>query len=309
MGLFSGKNKQNVEDRYHGLCVTSEDLIVQQKYLPYLALRPNKLTSNQAGDVKSAFKGRGMEFEEVRAYNFGDDIRDIDWRVTARKDEPYTKVFNEEKDREIIVLLDFSASMVFGTKNELKSVSAAKIAALIGWLAIRNKDRFGLLLFDGAEAVYYKPQNNMAHLMSVFNQISLKSREILNSAKIGDLSKALDLLQYHQKGRGTIFILSDFYNFNQEKFKKIAALSKRHQVYCLNIFDVLEEIAPEDGIYAAAYLNEKTVFDTSSNAFKTAYRQHFADNRSALQQNCQKFHCRYMEIRTDQPYIKQLSLI
>ena len=306
---FSAKNKQNENDKLRGLCVTTEDLIVQQKYVPYLSLKPNKLTSNRAGDVKSAFKGRGMEFEEVRAYNLSDDIRDIDWRVTARKDEPYTKVFNEEKDREIIVLLDLSASMVFGTKNELKSVTACKIAALIGWLAVRNKDRFGLLLFDGAEAAYYKAQSNLANLMSIFNRVALKSEEVLGNSEIGDMGKALDLLQYHQKGQGTIFILSDFHDFNQDKFKKIAALSKRNQIYCLNIFDVLEELAPEDGVYAAAYNNEKTVFDTSSGIFKNAYRQQFADNRAVLQKNCQKFHCKYMEIRTDQPYIKQLSLI
>lgn len=305
---FTAKNNQNNEEKYRGLRATVEDLIAQQKYVPYLALSPNKLTSNRAGDVKSAFKGRGMEFEEVRAYNLSDDIRDIDWRVTARKDEPYTKVFNEEKDREIVVLLDLSATMIFGTKNELKSVTACKIAALIGWLAIRNKDRFGMVIFDGKDAFYYKAQSNFAHLMSVFNKISQKSAEVLDSVESGDISKAFDLLQYHQKGRGTIFILSDFYDFNQEKIKKLSALGKRNQIYCLNIFDVLEDFAPQDGIYAAAYKTERTIFDTSSAEFKNAYRQYFAEKRDFLKSTCRKLHCNYMEIRTDIPYIKQLSL-
>ena len=128
-----------LKNENQGLSVTVEELIAQQQYLPYLTYKQNKMTSNQAGGVKSTFKGRGMEFEEVRAYIFGDDVRDIDWRVTARKAEPYTKVFNEEKDREIIVVLDLSASMVFGTKHELKSVTAAKITAMIGWLTIRHQ--------------------------------------------------------------------------------------------------------------------------------------------------------------------------
>lgn len=309
MAWFGGKKEQTVEDKYKGLAVSVEDLIAQQRYLPYLALQPNKLTSNRAGEVKSAFKGRGMEFEEVRAYNFSDDIRDIDWRVTARKSEPYTKVFNEEKDREIVVFLDLSASMVFGTKNELKSVTASKLAALIGWLTVRNKDRFGLLIYDGMKTTYFKPQNNFANLMYVFNQIALKSHEVLQNGTLGDMSEALDELQYHQKGKGTIFILSDFYHIDTEKFKKIAVLARKHQIYCINIFDILEETAPQDGTYAAQYKESKLVFDTSSDNFKNLYRQYFYQNRENIKKNCQKFLCKYMEIRTDMPIFKQLSQI
>ena len=168
--LFFRKNEKQKEK--NGLTVTIPELIAQQQYLPYLSRRHNFLTSNQAGDVKSAFKGRGIELEEVRAYNFGDDIRDIDWRVTARKSEPFTKVYAEEKDRIITVVLDLSASMIFGTRHELKSVTAAKIAALLGWLAVRNKDRFGFVIFDGKNVNYFKPQNNLKNLMAVFNKIA-----------------------------------------------------------------------------------------------------------------------------------------
>ena len=309
MAWFGGKYEQNLSSKYKGLAVETQDLIAQQKYLPYLSVHPNKLTSNRAGEVRSAFKGRGMELEEVRAYNFGDDIRDIDWRVTARKSEPYTKVFNEEKDREIVVFLDLSASMIFGTKNELKSVTASKLAALIGWLTVRNKDRFGLLIYDGKKTTYFKPQNNFANLMYIFNQIALKSHEVLQNSTIGDISEALDELQYHQKGKGTVFIVSDFYHVDTEKFKKIAVLARKHRIYCINIFDVLEEAAPQNGIYAAQYQSNKLVFDTSSDNFKSLYRQYFYQNRENIKKNCQKFSCKYMEIRTDMPIFKQLSQI
>ncbi|MBR1600748.1 MAG: DUF58 domain-containing protein [Alphaproteobacteria bacterium] len=309
MGWFSKNSVQNVNSKLRGLTVSVDELIDQQRYLPYLALHPNKLTSNRAGDVKSAFKGRGMEFEEVRAYNFSDDIRDIDWRVTARKSEPYTKIFNEEKDREIVVFLDLSATMVFGTRNELKSVTAAKLASLIGWLAVRNKDRFGLLIYDGKQTTYFKPQNNVADLMYMFNQISIKSYEILQNSTLGDMSEAFDVLQYNQKGKGTIFILSDFYHIDTEKFKKIAVLARKHQVYCVNIFDILEEIAPQNGTYAVQYNDSKLVFDTSADDFKVQYRQYFQNNRDNIKKNCQKFLCKYLEIRTDVPIFKQLSQI
>ena len=120
----------------NGLSVSLEELMNMRRYLAYIKGKKRKQTfSCQAGDIKSAFKGRGMEFEEIRAYNYGDDVRDIDWRVTARKEIPYTKLYAEEKDHQIYVWLDLSASMLFGSKKELKSVSASKIAALLGWLA------------------------------------------------------------------------------------------------------------------------------------------------------------------------------
>lgn len=308
MKLFSLTNSDKKEDEGKGLFVSVDELIEQQKYLPYLSLNSNKLTSNQAGDVKSAFKGRGMELEEVREYTFGDNVRDIDWRVTARRQEPYTKIFNEEKDREMTVLLDFSASMVFGTKKELKSVTAAKMAALIGWLTIHNKDRFGLLLFNGQTTTYFRPQNNISNLMNVFNHMAAETQNILTQSHIGDVSEALKVLEYGRKGQGTLFILSDFYNFSAEKFKKIAALSKRLKIYCLNIFDLIEELPPEAGVYAAQYGDDKIIFDSGKDDFRRIYREHFLNQREILKKNCQKFMCRYLEIRTDVPIFRQLAL-
>ena len=305
---FFGWNLQATkkQDELKGLAVSVNELIEQQRYVPYFSMSENMMTSDRAGDVKSVFKGRGMEFEEVRTYNFGDDIRDIDWRVTARKAEPYTKLFREEKDREIVVLLDLSSSMVFGTKGELKSVAAAKLAALIGWMTLKNKDRFGLLLFDGKDTTYYKPQNNQKSLMMLFQVIADKSKQILRENYDGDLSAALKMFELSHKGQGTFFVLSDFYNISDKFFKNIAALSRQHRVYCWRIFDIFEDIAPSDGVYAAQNGEQKVVFDTSSEAFKTEYRQHFALQRQNFQINCQKFFCRYLEIRTDSPIFKQL---
>ena len=306
MLFFKKDKKQNDKT---GLAVTVPELIEQQCYLPYLQQRQNFLTSAQAGNVKSAFKGRGIELEEVRTYNFGDDIRDIDWRITARKSEPFTKVYAEEKDRVINVLLDLSATMVFGTKKELKSVTASKIAALLGWLSVRNKDRFGILIFDGKNSYYFKPQSSVKNLMAIFNKIAEVGDDILNNASSGDLSSALKTLKYHQKGQGTIFILSDFHNFGSEQFKNLAALAKNNKVYCVNIFDKLEENAPPKGDYAAVYKGEELVFSSASKAFSSDYQQYFAQNRENIRRNCQKFLCKYIEIRTYIPIFKQLRLM
>lgn len=308
MGFFSLYHRLKSENAdQKGLFVTPEELIDQQQYLSYLNFHSQK-TSYRAGDVKSVFKGRGIEFEEVRSYNFGDDVRDIDWRVTARKSEPYTKIFSEEKDREIIVILDLSSSMIFGTKKELKSVTACKITALLGWMTIHNKDRFGLLIFDGKNSIYLKPQNDVKSLIFAFGKISDMSQKVLQKSYDNDISEALKVIQYHHKGQGVCFILSDFYHIGKEQFKKIAILSEKYEIYCLNIFDVIEETAPLNGIYAAEFNNDKIIFDTHNENFRENYRRYFIDQRLLLKQNCQKFFCKYMEIRTDMPIFKQLSI-
>ncbi len=302
-------NKEKKQKTNEGLSVSVQELIAQQRYLPYLNLQKKLLTSNRAGDVKSAFKGRGMELEEVRSYNFGDDVRDIDWRITARKAEPYTKVYAEEKDRVITVVLDMSASMVFGTKNELKTVTASKISALLGWLSLKNKDRFGILIYDGKNSSYFKPQSSHAGLMAVFNKIAQTSEQVLQDSVEGNLADALQQLQFHQKGQGTIFVLSDFYRFDNDKFKNLATLAKRNIIYCIDIFDVLEEVAPISGVYKAEYNGVKTTFDSTSDKFKREYQQYFAQQRENIRKNCQKFSCKYIEIRTDVPIFKQLRVI
>ena len=147
------------------LAADFKQMALMRRYVPYLRDFKLNQTSLQAGDSRSAFKGRGIEFEEVRAYNYGDDVRDIDWRVTARKNQPFTKLYNEEKDREVYIWLDLSAKMRFGTKHELKSVTAAKTAALIAWYALENKDRVGMAVFDGNKTLIFEPKRTVDNLL------------------------------------------------------------------------------------------------------------------------------------------------
>ncbi len=309
---FKKKNENN-NNKLKGLCVTVEDLVSLKKYLPYIRQHHNNITSYQAGDIHSAFKGRGMELEEVRAYGYGDDVRDIDWRVTARKGNVYTKIFAEEKDREVYAILDLSPHMLFGTKKELKSVSAAKLAALLGWQSIVNKDRFGLLLFNGYETRFFKPQNNQRNLMAVFKAIAQASREILqlnNQAEdVRDLSAPLQFLQYNLKSKAQIFIISSFGNISDSTKKIVATLSHRCRVYCVNIYDILEDTAPEDGEYAAAYDGKKLIFNTVSDNFKKTYASYFAEKRKNMETFCKQWGGHYLDIRTDRPLYRQLKIV
>ena len=305
------KKEKTVSQPLNGLYAPLDELIEQKKYLPYLKRRNNTFTSEQAGDIRSAFKGRGMEFEEVRLYGFGDDVRDIDWRVTARLGNTYTKVFSEEKDREVYVVLDLSPYMVFGTKKELKSVSASKLTALLGWESVANKDRFGLLLYDGKDTRLFKPQNNQKALMSILKNISQTSKNILDKKEASktnaDIAEPLKYLQYSIKSRAMVFVISDFKNFSENAYKSLVALTKKCKVYCVNVYDYIEEVPPISGEYIAQYGEDKIKFNTSPLVFKDTYYQYFAKKRKTLEDFCKKFGCEYINIRTDKSLHKQLN--
>lgn len=309
------KRKLKTEDKLKGLCVRMDELVSLKKYLPYIRRRHNNITSYQAGDIRSAFKGRGMELEEVRAYGYGDDVRDIDWRVTARKGDVYTKVFAEEKDREVYAVLDLSPYMVFGTKKELKSVSAAKLAALLGWQSLLNKDRFGLILFDGKNSRFFKPQNNQRNLMAIFKAIADASMATLQEPtetgedNISDLSVPLQFLQYNLKSKAQIFIISNYNHISDDTKKTVVALNRRCRVYCVNVYDLLEETAPEDGEYSAEYEGQKLIFNTFSPDFKKAYAEYFAEKRKNMEDFCRRLGCHYINIRTDRPLYNQLKIL
>lgn len=304
-------NPVPAENGGNGIFVSLDELIEQRQYVAYLRqLSQVKTLSNMAGDVKSAFKGRGMELEEIRSYAYGDDVRDIDWRVTARKEQPFTKLYAEERDREIYVLLDMSPHMVFGTRHELKSVAAAKIAALLGWMSLENKDRFGCLVYDGWENLLFKPQNNRANMMVLLKKISEISQKILHPQLAQDKSfeNAVQLLQQSIKSQAVVFVISDFNDFDDKMKKSLAALSKKARVYALNVFDVLEEFPPKAGEYMAEDQGERLIFDTSSKYFQKEYRAYFKNKRRKINEFCRKFSIRYVEIRTDIPLHKQLKI-
>ena len=293
-----------------GLFVSLEELIEQRRYVGYLRrLTPNLSISDQAGDIKSAFKGRGIELEEIRNYTYGDDVRDMDWRVTARKGTPYTRLYAEEKDREIYVALDLSSYMVFGTKKQLKSVSAAKIAGLFGWLALENKDRFGCLIYDGMQNWLFKPKNHQANLVAIFKKLSETTQRILQGqASKGSFAAQLRILQQQIKSRACVFVVSDF-NFATEELKKsLAGLVKKADVYLINVYDVLEEIAPKAGEYMVEENGQKLVFNSTSKNFQKAYKAHFELKRHAIKKFASRFGCKYIEVRGDIELYKQLKL-
>lgn len=290
------------------LAADFKQMALMRRYVPYLRDFKLNQTSLQAGDSRSAFKGRGIEFEEVRAYNYGDDVRDIDWRVTARKNQPFTKLYNEEKDREVYIWLDLSAKMRFGTKHELKSVTAAKTAALIAWYALENKDRVGMAVFDGNKTLIFEPKRTVDNLFAVFKQIEkIAAESLYKTNESGSAIKSLKLLQQKAKHRAIVFVVGSFTDMEAESSALLSAFARNHELYLINVFDELEDKAPPAGEYLAQYHNQKQLLAVSGKAFAEDYRQYFAEKRQKIKKFCAKINCRYREVRADLPIYKQIK--
>lgn len=296
----------------NGLFVGLDELMNMRKYATYLQQGKKKKTySNQVGDVKSAFKGRGIEMDEIREYQFGDDVRDIDWRVTARKEKPYTKLYTEERDREIFVWLDLSAIMLFGSSVELKSVTASKIAALIGWIALNNKDRFGCVIFDGEKSWVFKPKNDRAYLGAIFNKISEVSQNILQQEQNSEEEriKSLKLLQANVKNRANVFVISSFIYLSDEYDKLWSSLAKKTGLFMINVFDKLEEKAPLSGQYMVEYDGDKLLLDTSSKSYKKSYAEYFAAKLKQKEMFCRKMSCNFINFSSGMSFVGDLKIL
>lgn len=296
----------------NGLFVETVELMNMRKYATYLQQGKNKKTySNQVGDVKSAFKGRGVEMDEIREYQFGDDVRDIDWRVTARKEKPYTKLYIEERDREVYVWLDLSAIMLFGSNIELKSVTASKVAAFIGWIALNNKDRFGCVIFDGKKSWVFKPKNDRAYLGAIFNKISDVSKNILeqNQNSEDERVKSLKLLRTNVKNRANVFVISSFVYLGDEYNKIWTSLAKKTGLFMINVFDKLEEKAPLSGQYMVEYNGEKLLIDTSSKTYKKNYADYFSSKLKQKEIFCHKMSCNFINFSAGMSFIGDLKIL
>jgi uncharacterized protein (DUF58 family) len=204
--------------------------------------------------------------------------------------------------------------MLFGTKKELKSVTASKISALLGWQSMENKDRFGLILFDGENTMVFRPQSNQKNFMAILKAISEKSQSVIKQTKdkltqIKDISEPLKFLQFNIKSRAMVFIISDFKNTNENVLKSITALTKRCKIYCINVYDYIEEVSPSNGEYMAEYNGEKIIFNTSSDVFKATYFRYFQKKRKEMEDFCKRFKCSYINIRTDKHIYNQLKIL
>lgn len=268
-----------------------------------IEIKTRRLTNNIfGGEYHSAFKGRGMTFSEVRNYQFGDDVRTIDWNVTARYNEPFVKVFEEERELTLMLLVDVSGSEFFGTDNVLKKNIVTEISATLAFSALQNNDKVGLILFSDEVELYIPPSKGKTHVLRIIRELI----EFKPKSKKTDISEALQFLIGVIKKKSIAFILSDFISENYEKTLKICA--KKHDLTGIRIFDKMEESIPNMGIISMfdQETEEVKMIDTSSHSLRKKYELFNKINSKRFNQVFSKHGAGTLNCRTDESYVKKL---
>ena len=255
-----------------------------------------------SGDYQSAFKGRGMSFSEVRDYQYGDDVRNIDWNVTARTGDPFVKVFEEERELTLMLIVDVSKSALFGTLNQFKNEIIAEICAVMAFSAMSNNDKVGAMLFSDSVELYIPPKKGKKHILRII-------RELVDNdipAKGTDLKKALKYLNNVQKKKAIVFVISDFLTKGYEDDLRLA--SKRHDIIGVRVYDQREESLPNVGLIRAldAETGTKKIIDTASGDVRRKYNEWYQENVSYLKTCFIKAKSDIIDIRTDFDYVKLL---
>ena len=272
------------------------------KKIRKIEIYTNRLVNNQlAGQYHSVFKGRGMAFSEVRQYVPGDDVRAIDWNVSARMNDPHVKLFTEERDRTVNLMIDMSASGLFGSHIQAKRDVAAEIAALVAFSAIKNDDRVGLIVFTDQVESYLPPKKGKKHVLRVV-------REILTfrpSSPRTNLAAGLEYLGKVGRRKSVAFLVSDFLAQGWERSLQMA--NRRHDVVPVVITDPMEEALPRVGLvtFEDAETGEIVEFDTSGPE-AALFHQHASRQRFLREQALRRLKMDVVNVRTDRPYVDAL---
>lgn len=255
-----------------------------------------------SGEYHTSFKGRGMTFSEVRQYQYGDDVRAIDWNVTARYNEPFVKVFEEERELTMMLMVDISGSESFGTKNQLKRDMITEIAATLAFSATQNNDKIGLLLFSDQIELFIPPKKGKSHVLRIIRELI----EFESKSKKTDLSHALKYLSSVLKKKAIVFLISDFMVKDYEQTLKIA--SKRHDVTGIRVFDQREESIPNIGVVNMldAETGEILLVDTTSNKVRMDYEKYYRENVNYFKDIFSKCGAGTISSRVDESYVTKL---
>ena len=259
-----------------------------------------------AGQYHSAFKGRGMAFSEVREYQYGDDVRDIDWNVTARFHKPFVKVFEEERELTVMLLIDVSGSLDFGTQRQMKKDMVTEIAATLAFSAIQNNDKIGVVFFSDKIEKYIPPKKGRKHILYII-------REMLDfrpESKKTDLRNSIEFLTRVMKRHCTVFLLSDFYTRNDFE-QALTICNRKHDVDAIQVYDPRAKQLPDVGLLKVrdAETGHEMYIDTSSKKLRMAHMQYWQMRQQSLTRVFNKSNVDSVSIATNEDFVKHLLLL
>jgi len=273
------------------------------KKVRFIDLKTRKAVNELfGGEYHSVFKGRGMNFSQVREYSYGDDIRAIDWNVTARMRKPFVKIFEEERELILMLVVDISASGMFGSVENLKREISAEIAALLAFSAVKNNDKVGLILFSDKIEKFIPPKKGRSHVFRIIRELLFFKAE----SKGTSIESALEFLNNIQKKKAISFVISDFLDSNYEKGLQIVA--KKHDLIAIDIFDKREHELPEKGLYEF-YDNEsgkRMLVDLSSRSNREAIKENVKNRIAARTKLFRKNKVENISMDINKPYIEPL---
>jgi uncharacterized protein (DUF58 family) len=255
-----------------------------------------------SGEYHSVFKGRGMNFVEVREYQYGDDIRSIDWNVTARTGHPFVKVFEEERELTVMLVVDASASGDFGTRERMKGEVAVEICALLAFSAIKNNDKVGLIIFSDRIEKFVPPRKGRSHVLRVLRELFYHRPE----GRGTDIQGALEYLSHVIKRRAVVFLVSDFKAPSFEK--PLAVVGRRHDLIAVHLEDGRETSLPPLGFmeFEDAETGELHTVNTADRRFRTEFEERAVRSRTALARTFRHSRVDVIDIQTDEPYVQPL---
>lgn len=288
--------------------ITLPALIALHRVAESLSLKPGRIRALGSGDYYSPFKGRGMEFDEVRAYAQGDDVRTLDWRVTARTGRPHTKLFREERERVVLLWVDMRSAMFFATQGAFKAVRAAQAAALLGWSAVHQGDRLGGLVFSEKAHIELRPKRGKPPLLHLLQQL-VAHPAWLNHTVASDplaseqaLNQSLTRLRSVAQPGSLIILLSDFAYLNGQGSAQLAQLARHNELILVDIHDPMEQELPPPGQYRLSDGENFMTLATANKHLREHYRSRFVEQQEALQQLCRRHKMTLLPLGTaDEP--------
>jgi uncharacterized protein (DUF58 family) len=290
-----------------GVTVGLSELIGLRQEARRLDIAPRcKVLATRSGGHLSRFRGRGMEFDESRVYQAGDDVRNMDWRVTARAGRPHVKLFREERERPLWLLVDLGPSMRFGTRVAFKSVVAARAASLLAWAAADKSDRVGGLVFDETRRFEQHPAARTRALLPLLNALSAPPIPGKADGHAG-ITQAADQLVRLVRPGSLVFVLSDFAEVTPEGSTWLAHLGRANEVVLVHVSDPMEEVAPPPGRYPVTDGSHRGVLDTKAAARRAAWRRRFTDRLDLIEGLARRYQAHIVRLRTDQPVGPALS--
>ncbi len=299
----------------HPTRINLQQLILLQQQARQLTWRPNRLRSPVSGQHLSRLRGRGMEFDEVRIYQPGDDVSRIDWRVTARKGTPHTKLFREERERPVLICMDYRPSMFFATRGALKSVIASQAAALLAWGGIGHGDRLGGLIFSDRQHHELRPGRGRKAVLHFLHQccnadVWQAKRSPQHQSEAVEqslLAEALMRLRHITKPGSLIIFLSDFRGLDEANSAQLIQLSRHNELLLVHIYDALEQQLPPAGAYRIHDGDTAFTIDSSHSSNRQQLEKHFTERSEHLDTLCRRYGMHRFTLRTDDAVAETLQ--